>query len=189
MTITNNRVGRSSNQITTHYFPAIMRIDSKHAGILNTRMTNKYHQNSMTFAMTNKYSQNSITFAMTNKYSYICEQTCRYVEHSNDATLCANDNPVTTNSHVKHARKKKIVLYQMSTRQVPLTNIPCNEFINKSVTIPTQCSLNKSNQSWFQKTHWCQRRQCIDNTRCLYKAVISPRPGLRLAGYRHPLLY
>ena len=59
------------------------------------------------------------------------QQTRDDVEHSNDNDAVASDDPVTTESHEIHCAIMNLVLYQISTRQVPLTNMPYNKIINE----------------------------------------------------------
>ena len=64
------------------------------------------------------------------------QQTSGDIEHLNATAAVGNDH-VTTESQANHIIIMNIVLYQISTRQVPLTNMPYNKSINESVTLQT----------------------------------------------------
>ena len=64
-------------------------------------------------------------------------QTRRDSEHSYDIITAGGDH-VSTERNTRHRNIMNHVMYDITTRQVPFTNIPCNKFINESVTRKNQ---------------------------------------------------
>ncbi len=62
------------------------------------------------------------------------QQTRGDVEYSNDIKI-ASDDLVTMQSHERHCIIMDLVLDQISTQQIPLSNMPYNKLINESVTL------------------------------------------------------
>ncbi len=64
------------------------------------------------------------------------QQTRGDVEHTcKTHTKIASDDLIPTQSHVIHCAIMHLVLYHITTRQDPLTNMPYSKFINDSLIL------------------------------------------------------